>query len=282
MAFGRDGGSDPGRKRGWDTSAALAALAVLLAAGLLWGAFPTGSEPSTEPASQVPILVYHRFDPVAADGTTVTTAVFESQLRRIRDGGYRVIPLRELVACLRSQAPLPPRAVVLTADDGHRSIYTEMAPRIKRYDFPVTLFIYPSAISNATWAMTWGQLGELQATGLFELQSHTYWHPNFRKEQRLAPAAYEKFVEAQLLRSRKILEQRLTGKVDLLAWPFGIYDDWLMAKAQQAGYTAAFTLERRPVRASDQIMALPRFLVTNADCGTAFERLLAGGSCRQP
>jgi len=33
-------------------------------------------------------------------------------------------------------------------------------------------------------------------------------------------------------------------KVDLLAWPFGIFDPWLMAKAAEAGYTAAFTIER--------------------------------------
>jgi hypothetical protein len=33
----------------------------------------------------------------------------------------------------------------------------------------------------------------------------------------------------------------------MLAWPFGIYDDDLIATASQSGYVAGFTLDRRPV-----------------------------------
>jgi Polysaccharide deacetylase len=51
----------------------------------------------------------------------------------------------------------------------------------------VTLFVYPSAVSNAAYALTWEQLRELQATGLVDIQSHTYWHPNFREEKRRLP-----------------------------------------------------------------------------------------------
>ena len=42
------------------------------------------------------------------------------------------------------------------------------------------------------------------------------------------------------MKSKAVLEQKLGGKVDLLAWPFGIYDPELMAWAQAAGYVAAF------------------------------------------
>ena len=230
--------------------------------------------------SSVPILLYHRLGPVSSDEMTVTTPVFEAQLKLIQERGYKVIPLAALIAALGDSAvSLPERAVVLTADDGHRTVYSDMFPLIQRFKIPVTLFIYPSAISNADYAMTWAQLAEMKASGLVDIQSHTFWHPNFNVERkRLAPAAYEKFTQDQLVKSKAVLEQRLGGKVDLLAWPFGIHDDQLEQWAQAAGYVAAFTIERRPVTRSDKIMALPRFIVTNLDRTDRFASLLGASS----
>ena len=53
--------------------------------------------------------------------------------------------------------------------------------------------------------------------------------------------------------------------MQFLAWPFGIYDDDLIRRAEAAGYVAGFTLERRAATAHDQVLALPRFLVTDGD-----------------
>jgi peptidoglycan/xylan/chitin deacetylase (PgdA/CDA1 family) len=225
-----------------------------------------------------PILLYHRFGPIVADRMTVTTSAFASQLKSLQDGGYTVIPLRQLVAYFRGEGPVPPsRSVVITADDGHRSVYTEMFPLVKRLRIPVTLFIYPSAISNASYVLTWDQLKEMHGSGLFDVQSHTYWHPDFRKEmKRLAPSEYKKFVEMQLAKSKEKLQESFNSRVDMLAWPFGIYDKELIRQAAQSGYIAAFTMERRPARSSDELMALPRYLITNEDTGKRFERLLSG------
>jgi len=174
-----------------------------------------------------------------------------------------------------SSVAVPERSVVLVADDGHRTVYTDLFPLIKRFQIPVTLFIYPSAISNANYAMTWEQLAEMKASGLVDIQGHTFWHPNFKIEKkRLAPAAYEKFTQEQLVKSKAVLEQKLGGKVDLLAWPFGIYDPELMSWAQAAGYVAAFSIDRRPVTRTENVMSLPRSIVTDADRGARFEALL--------
>ncbi|MFI5001339.1 MAG: polysaccharide deacetylase family protein [Reyranellales bacterium] len=249
----------------------LAVIAVVLVFGC-----PTGK--AAEPPLNVPILVYHRLGPALTDEMTVTTPVFEAQLRLIAERGYHAVALRTLVGALADSAvELPDRAVVLTVDDGHRTVYSDLFPLIKRFRIPITLFIYPSAISNADYAMTWGQIAEMKASGLVDVQSHTFWHPNFNVERRrLAPQAYERFVQDQFGKSKAILEQRLGGKVDMLAWPFGIYDDELMTWARAAGYVAAFSIERRPVTHADKPMALPRYIVTDADRGGRFAALLAG------
>jgi peptidoglycan/xylan/chitin deacetylase (PgdA/CDA1 family) len=231
----------------------------------------------------VPILVYHRFGQTAADAMTTPTAVFEEQLQYLRNHGYTVVPLRQVVDhLLHGGAPPPPRAVVITADDGHRSVYTILFPLARRHHLPVTLFIYPSAISNATYALTWEQLREMRASGLFDIQSHTYWHPDFRQERRrLAAAAYEQLVVTQLVKARRKLVEELGGEVDLLAWPFGIHDPWLMQKAREAGYVAAFTIEPRPATARDDPMAFPRYLLTDTTRVRGLANLLARGEQRR-
>ncbi len=254
-------------------------LGVLFGAACLglfaWGACAAAQEPPG-----VPVLLYHRFGPVVADSMTVTTPVFESQVQWLRDNGYTVIPMRSLIDWLRGQGPAPPpRSVVITVDDGHRSVYSEMLPIVRRFSIPVTLFIYPSAISKASYALTWEQLKELQQTGLFEIQSHSYWHPNFKQEQKkLSPAQYRELVESQLRKSRTVLAEKSGQVVDLLAWPFGIYDEALERDAEAAGYVAAFSIERRHVTRSDPMMALPRYLVVNGDGTKAFQGIVTGRS----
>jgi len=143
---------------------------------------------------------------------------------------------------------------------------------------PVTAFVYPSAISNASYAMTWEQLDALHRSGLFDIQSHTYWHPNFITEKRkLNSAAYHDFVLRQLTTSRTALRDKLGVNADLIAWPFGIQDAELGTMARETGYVAGFTIERRLVTPREWIMALPRFLVTDAASGRAFSSMLPPG-----
>jgi peptidoglycan/xylan/chitin deacetylase (PgdA/CDA1 family) len=258
-------------------------MTVCILVSFLWVPIAGGELRDTKanlPELHIPILLYHRFGPTISDSMTIRTAVFESHLKYLRDNGYTVISLRQLVNCrLGKGHPLPLRSVVIVADDGHESIYTEMLPLIKKYRVPVTLFIYPSAISNARYAMTWEQLREIKRTGFFEIQSHTYWHPDFRKEKkRLSNVEYVKFVEMQMKKSKDRLEKELDSKVDMLAWPFGICDDWLISKATEAGYVASFTIERHQVSDSDSIMSLPRYLLQDTDQGMAFEIILKGNS----
>lgn len=214
---------------------------------------------------QVPILLYHRFGPLVSDSMTIPTKTFESQMKYLKENGYTIIGLRQLLDYyLGKIKALPIPSVVITVDDGHRSVYTDFFPIMKKYHFPATLFIYPSAISNASYAMTWDQLREMKETGLFDFQSHTFWHPNFKKEKkRLKPDEYENFVEMQLKKSKEKIEKELHIRVDILAWPFGIYDDELIQKAARAGYLASLSMERRDSNLSDSLFALPRYLVGN-------------------
>lgn len=216
------------------------------------------------------ILVYHRFSARETDSTTVRPQTFLAQISFFEENGFRIVPLSDVLAWHAGvQDNLPPRALVLTVDDGHRSVYEVLWPMLKAHPVPITLFIYPSAISNASYAMKWDELRTLAGTGFFDVQSHTYWHPNFKTERkRLTPEAYSRFAHDQLHRSRQRLESELKHPVRLLAWPFGIYDRQLEDIARDEGYANGFSLDAQPVTPRANPMALPRYLMTQS-CATA-------------
>jgi peptidoglycan/xylan/chitin deacetylase (PgdA/CDA1 family) len=249
-----------------------AVLTVLLALNFI------PNSHAAQPEVNVPILLYHRLGPTVADGMTMKTSVFEEHLKYLKENGYKVIPLRQLVNWYQKKGPAPaPKSVVIVEDDAHKSVYSDMYPLAKKYNVPVTIFIYPSAVSNAKYALTWDQLRELKKSGLFDFQSHTYWHPNFKKERKkLKPADFDKLVSSQLVKAKDKIAKELGVTVDLLAWPFGIYDDDLLRRATAAGYTGTFTIERRHATASESVMKLPRYLLINADQGKNFAAILAG------
>jgi peptidoglycan/xylan/chitin deacetylase (PgdA/CDA1 family) len=269
------------------TFVALAVATVVAAANVRFSharpAAPVLSGPSRSTqgsasggAQGVAILAYHRFGATVPDSMTIRTATFRWQLDYLQANHHPVVPLRTLISFLQGRGPAPPPgAVVITIDDGHRSVFEEALPAIREYKVPVTLFIYPSAISNAAYALTWEQLGTLRDTGLFDIQSHTYWHPNFKIEKRRqSPAAYQAFVTMQFVKPKTVLEKRLGVHPDLLAWPFGIHDDELIRMAREVGYAAGVTLDHRLATPRDQIMALPRFLITESTSRKSFISML--------
>lgn len=237
---------------------------------------------AADSCQRVAVLVYHRFGESPTDSMTVRVSTFEAQVRFLRQHGYEIVRLRDIVDWLSIPgATLPQKAVALTVDDGHRSVYGILRPIALREHLPFTLFVYPSAISNAAYALTWEELRQLQASGLFDVQSHTYRHPNFNIERaRRTPVDFRRFAERQFVDSRKRIETELGTQVDSLAWPFGIFDDDLIASAKAAGYRAALTIEGRTIDKQSRLLALPRLLVTDADTPAVLARRLNESNVR--
>ncbi|MBV9575797.1 MAG: polysaccharide deacetylase family protein [Gammaproteobacteria bacterium] len=213
----------------------------------------------------IPILTYHDFHPSKSGSMTINTEKLTAQLEWLKQHGYTFITLREAVDYLEGKrASLPPKPVVVTADDGRVTVYRYLLPIVEKYHVPVTLFIYPSCISRTSYALTWEQLKALEKTGLFDIQSHTYWHPNFDQERKhLSAHAYQTLVHDQLIDSKKTLEKKLGIKITLLAWPYGVYNHYLEEAAAKAGYEMAFSVDDRSANQHESKMAMPRFVILN-------------------
>ena len=77
----------------------------------------------------VPVLIYHAFEDDASPGTrfVLPRARFRAHLRALGALRYQVISLETLVRALR-EGDLPPRAVVITIDDGYRDNFADRIP----------------------------------------------------------------------------------------------------------------------------------------------------------
>lgn len=248
--------------------------AAWLWAASLWAACAWSAAAHAQP---IPVLTYHRFDPVkSTSATIVTTPVFAQQMDWLERNHIRVVPLREVLATAHGSAPPGPE-VAITADDGWRSVYTEMFPILLRHRYPATLFINPPMIGHGGAYLTWPMIAEMVNSGLVDVQAHTQTHPNFNTErQRRDPAAYQAYIAQELAGARADIQSHLGRPADLLAWPFGIHNATLEAEAQRAGYVASFALGSRAVTAGDPDHALPRYQIYDTDRDQRFGWLVQG------
>lgn len=245
-------------------------LALALACGLV-------SQARAQAPVLLPVLTYHRFDPVQSkSGTVVTDAVFAAQMQWLDTHHVRVVPLREVLAFAHGKK-LDAPTVAITADDGWRTVYTDMFPIILRHRFPVTLFINPPMVGHGGAYLTWPMIAEMVKSGLVDVQAHTLSHPNFNTERaRRDPVSYQAFVDHQIGGSRAEITHQLGLPADILAWPFGIHDPMLEAAASKAGYIASFALGSRAVAPGDPDEALPRYQIYDTDSEQRFAWIVAG------
>lgn len=211
----------------------------------------------------VPMLLYHKVAEVARGSCHpaihVRPAQFVDQLALLRRLGAHPISLSDYLAYRRGDAELPPRAVVLTFDDGYLDNYEVALPILQRFGFPATVFLVSQLIGKTNaWdpdepqvpLVGVGHIREMQRARI-EFQSHTCTHPRLTT---LTPAAAAR----ELGESRTELEQVLGRPVCAVAYPWGAHDPMIERLAEDAGYTAGVIVRRRTNFAHTPRFALRR------------------------
>jgi peptidoglycan/xylan/chitin deacetylase (PgdA/CDA1 family) len=74
-------------------------------------------------------------------------ARFEEQIEFL-SREYVVLPLADVLARLRSSAPLPERVACITFDDGFLNVYSTAFPVLARYEMPSTVFLVTKLIGT--------------------------------------------------------------------------------------------------------------------------------------
>src|SRR6266487_2470583 len=232
---------------------------------------PTVSKPVVDQTAQTIIYCYHRLvDKVRYPGTEITPAVFEAQMKELKDRGITVISLQDLLAWKKGEKNIPPRCAVITFDDGWKSQYEVAWPILKKFGYTFTMFIYTEGVAGASLgggqACTWEMLADMRDNGI-DIEAHSATHQDLRKpydkvaKKRLSPPEYEQWLQNEVGRCKETLEQRLGIKVNCFAVPYGFYNQHVKDVATRAGYEAIFTVYGQPITFRSTMDSLGRYLI---------------------
>lgn len=206
----------------------------------------------------LPIFGFHHVGPApaaaSADARTwyISEKTFESMLKYLTENEYTPLFASEAVAYIKA-GKLPEKSVILTFDDGAADVYTHAWPLLKQYGVKATVNIM-TGVRGENW-LSAEQIKEMHADGSIEFQSHTRYHAYLTRVS-------ETEAREELATSKAYLEELIGDPVTVIAYPFGLYSDRIIAIAKELGYRAGITIHSGKEQERDNLFELRRFLVT--------------------
>ncbi len=157
--------------------------------------------------------------------------------------------------------PLAGHQVVLSIDDGHRSVYQKVYPLLKKYQMTATLAVIVNTLTGQSmnyhtggnsYYLTRGEIKELIDSCHIEVASHTLSHPWLTRLD--SARAWQ-----EIYRSRIVLESLFDVPVVTFVYPYGDMDQRVRRLVRRAGYRAARAVRSGPVNFWLDLYQLPEF-----------------------
>jgi hypothetical protein len=212
----------------------------------LHGAWTTPEANAAEDAG-IPILMYHQFTtkPEGEDDwlrlNYAYIGDFDAQMAYIATGGFYLPTWDELSAFIDGALFLPEHSVIVTDDDADPTWIELAAPIVQKYEVMTTSFVITKWRTDAT-------------PNPYVLQrSHTHdmHESGANGKGRIVNWTAEQ-IAADLEQSAQIL-----GAREVIAYPFGHFNDTAKQGVAQAGFEMARTIEQGYVRIGTDKLALP-------------------------
>jgi peptidoglycan/xylan/chitin deacetylase (PgdA/CDA1 family) len=226
--------------------------------------FPQPVVPQSQ--TRVAVLGYHNFSntkPVS--DMLLRTSEFCQQMQYIQDAGLTVITMQDFLDWLSGSRCLPERCVLITIDDGWRSVYTDAFPVLKAYGYPFTLFLYTSYLSGKGFSMTPEMIQEMLECGA-TVGSHsaTHLYPSQWKRYDEASPEYAAQLQQELPDSVEQLKS-LFGNCSTYCYPGGYNTEPMLRVLKEQGVSAAFTVLEKKVTSLENPLLVHRYMVFGTD-----------------
>lgn len=269
------------------------------------------------PQNQFLVLAYHDVEDDAADQRylSVRTSALNEQISWLLHNGYHVISVQDILDAHDGKKTLPPKAVLLSFDDGYSSFYTRVWPLLQAWNVPALWAPVGSWVDtpenqkvNFGGLMTprdrfatWDMVRELSRSPLIEIGSHTWAshygipaNPQGSREPAIANRFYDKATgryETDRQFNQRIGDdvRRVTDKITQVTgkaprawvWPYGAANGTSLAIARQQGYQLAFTLEDG-LGNVQELGNIPRLLIAGNPSLKAFASTVSQVQEREP
>ena len=152
-------------------------------------------------------------------------------MKYLQAAGFHVISFGDLERYLDRGIPLPPQPVILSFDDGWEDQLTYALPILQKYRYTATFFIVTNYVGLRDF-LSWSQLRQLYLAGMI-IGSHSRSHPFLDR------ITNPNLLESEIVESKLTIEQHLGSSVNEFAYPYGAYNQAIIAMVEKAGYRAA-------------------------------------------
>jgi peptidoglycan/xylan/chitin deacetylase (PgdA/CDA1 family) len=218
----------------------------------------------------VPVLCYHQFSPKKSKNKiSVSEETFDRQMAYLKNNGYTVITLKQFDDFIEYRRRPPRKSVLITIDDGWRTVRTIAYPILKKYGFTAVLFLYTDLIKSksSSVALSWDDVREMVESGVIEAESHTVTHADLTK----IPGDQTR---KELADSQSIIRSRTGVTSTFLAYPYGNFNHNVVEGMQKSGYKAGFTVIRGENAFFNNTWSLNRSMVFSSEKIEDFTKLL--------
>jgi peptidoglycan/xylan/chitin deacetylase (PgdA/CDA1 family) len=213
---------------------------------------------------RVAILGYHDLaENLPETAMRIHTSKFRRQMETLRQLGIKVITLEDFTAWKKGEKEIPKQSVLITFDDGWKSVYTDAFPILKELGFPFTIFLYKNYVDGGGKALTTAMIQEMIASGV-TLGSHSVSHPYpvvIKSHRKKGAAEFDAYLRKEMGESKRFLESKFGVKVTDYAYPGGFHTEEMPKIGEELGYLHSFTVLPGKIKRSLPDATLPRYII---------------------
>ena len=136
------------------------------------------SEHGKNLGQSITTLLYHQIEDNANAADKVKPIEFEKQMQYLNSTGFTTIKVEDYNKWKKNEIEIPKKSILITFDDGWRSVYEKAYPIMKKYGLIGTQFVigdYANEESGVPSYSDWNELKTMQDNG-WNMEAHGMQH----------------------------------------------------------------------------------------------------------
>jgi len=231
-------------------------------------------------SNEFQVLSFHDIVPARSNSLELDDVTSDNLINYfswLKENGYHVVSIQDVINSKQGKKPLPKKSIVLTFDDGYKSFYTHVFPLLKTFKYPATLAVvgswldvpedgivqYGKSKVPRSHFVSLAELKELSQSPLVEIASHTYnlhrgiqgnsegnempalttfsYDPKSKNYE--SEASYLNRINSDLKKNNLWIKKHTGKSPRIIVWPYGRYNSIAQKMARETGLEVAIALD---------------------------------------
>ncbi|RJP21305.1 MAG: polysaccharide deacetylase [Candidatus Abyssobacteria bacterium SURF_5] len=225
-------------------------------------------------SNRIPVLLYHDISDQYLDDYTTSPSLFAAHMEWLYSEGYRAVSPKALPIAGFGRE----KDIVVTFDDGYASFTEYVFPILQQYKFTAVINIIGEYVGRYLHfggnrpLLSWDEYRFLANSGLVEFGCHTHALHKGKGAAGISPEQ----LRQDLATFSDIFSSELGVYPEILAWPFGSYNQKTIEVAKKQGVKYFFTSDEGMLSPSHGLDRIPRLNINNKLDLASFRQYVGG------